>query len=249
MKSNVALSYGAEKSARDTLVESNTNLVKIIAHQMANKLPGYVDLSDLMSAGTIGLIEAANRFDGTKGVGFNTYASIRIRGAMLDELRRNDWMTRSMRDKANHIERAYHDVEAKRGRRPEYEEVASHLNISVDNFHSMMSEVKGISVTSLEDLKGDSDMNILECISDPDTQDPTEVVSMMEVKDKLEEIIESFPEKERMAINLYYCSGLTYKEIGEILEVSESRVCQLHKKAMRSIRARLKKPANLRVVK
>jgi len=244
MNTKMVTAYEPVKSERETLVEDNVHLVKIIAHQVAMNLPPHIDVEDLISAGTIGLLEAIDRFDRSKGVQFNTYASIRIRGAIMDELRSLDWMTRSMRDKSNQLERAYHEVERRKGRPAETDEVAEYLDISTNALHSILREVGSLAVLNLEDLgvrNRDEGMDILECIKDPDGKDPMVVAKFNELKTKVAEAVETLPDKEKLIISLYYFEELTLKEIGKVLDITESRVCQLHSQTMHRLKMRLKR--------
>ncbi len=239
---------GLSKQERDRLVIENVHLVKIIAYQVAVNLPPHIDVNDLMSSGTIGLLEAIDRFDESKGVQFNTYASIRVRGAIMDELRSMDWMTRSMRDKSNQLERAYDQVERDTGRPAEIEEVANVLDMSTDEINTILSEVCSLSVLSFEDMglkQYDDGMNILECIKDPTAKDPLLVAKINELKRRVAEVIETLPEKEKVIISLYYFDELTLKEIGKVLDITESRVCQLHSQTMHRLKARLKRYASV----
>jgi len=229
---------------RDKLLEDNLYLVKIIAYQVAVNLPPHIDVNDLIGAGTIGLMEAIDRFDTSKGVQFNTYASIRVRGAIMDELRSMDWMTRSMRDKSNQLEKAYVEVERRTGRPAEIEEVASVLDITTDDLYTMLGQVSALSVMSLEDMgigHHDEGMDILECIKDPEAKDPMTVVKYNELKRKIAEAVETLPEKEKLIISLYYYEELTLKEIGKVLNITESRVCQLHSQTMHRLKGKLKR--------
>jgi RNA polymerase sigma factor for flagellar operon FliA len=233
----------AVKPDRDRLLEENLHIVKIIAYQVAMNLPPHIDVNDLMSAGTIGLLEAIDRFDVSKGVQFNTYASIRVRGAIMDELRSMDWMTRSMRDKSNQLEKAYSEVEKRTGRPAETDEVAGYLGITIDELYSVLSEVCALSVLNLEDIgvHHEDGMDILECIKDPEGKDPMAVARLNEIKRRVTEAVESLPDKERLIVSLYYYDELTLKEIGKVLDITESRVCQLHSQTMLRLKSRLKK--------
>ena len=228
---------------REELLEKNVHLVKIIAYQVAVNLPPHIDVQDLISAGTIGLLESINRFDPSKNVQFNTYASIRIRGAIMDELRSMDWMTRSMRDKSNQLERAYEDIEKKTGRPAEAEEVANYLEISGEALNKILSQVSALSVLNLEDMgvNHDDGMDILDCIKDPDGKDPMVVAKYNELNRMVAEAVEALPDKEKLIVSLYYYEELTLKEIGKVLEITESRVCQLHSQTMHRLKSRLKK--------
>src|SRR5574340_812885 len=240
-------SYAPVKSERDSHLEQNVHLVKIIAYQVAMNLPPHIDVNDLISAGTIGLLESIDRFDPSKGVQFNTYASIRIRGAIMDELRSMDWMTRSMRDKSNQMERAYEEVERKTGRPAEAEDVAKHLKITTDELHTILGQVCALNVLNLEDMginHYDDGMDILECIKDPDGKDPMLIAKFNELKKRLAEAVETLQEKEKLIVSLYYYEELTLKEIGKVLDITESRVCQLHSHIMLKLKAKLKKHTN-----
>ncbi len=234
----------AGKTPRDKLLADNVHLVKIIAYQVAVNLPPHIDVNDLISAGTIGLLESIDRFDSGKGVQFNTYASIRIRGAIMDELRSMDWMTRSMRDKSNQLEKAYGEIERRTGRPAEVEEVADFLDITTEALYSILSQVSALSVLNLEDMgisNHDEGMDILECIKDPEGKDPMAIVKFNEIKKRIAEAVETLPEKEKLIISLYYYEELTLKEIGKVLEITESRVCQLHSQTMHRLKTKMKK--------
>lgn len=239
--------YAPAKSERDSHLEQNVHLVKIIAYQVAMNLPPHIDVNDLISAGTIGLLESIDRFDPSKGVQFNTYASIRIRGAIMDELRSMDWMTRSMRDKSNQMEKAYEEVERKTGRPAEADDVAKHLKITTDELHTILGQVCALSVLNLEDMginHYDDGMDILECIKDPEGKDPMLIAKFNELKKRLAEAVETLQEKEKLIVSLYYYDELTLKEIGKVLDITESRVCQLHSQIMLRLKAKLKKHMN-----
>ncbi len=244
MNAKVKESGAIGKTGRDKLLEGNIHLVKIIAYQVAVNLPPHIDVNDLIGAGTIGLLESIDRFDTSKGVQFNTYASIRIRGAIMDELRSMDWMTRSMRDKSNQLEKAYVEIERKTGRPAETEEVARYLDMTTEALYSVLGEVCALSVMNLEDMgvhNHDDAMDILECIKDPEGKDPMVVAKLNELKRRIAEVIETLPEKERLIISLYYYDELTLKEIGRVLDITESRVCQLHSQTMTRLKTRLKR--------
>ncbi len=228
---------------RERLIEEHVKFVKMIAYQVAAHLPPHVDVNDLISAGTVGLLEAIDKFDSSRGVQFKTYASIRIRGAIMDELRGLDWMTRSMREKSNQLEKAYMEIEKATGRPAEEEEVAEFLNISVEELQRLLSQVGSVSVLNLEDMgvhNHDEGMDILECIEDPKGADPTAYAKFSELKKVIASVLDTLPEKEKLVISLYYHDGLTLKEIGKILSVTESRVCQLHSQAIHRMKSRLK---------
>ncbi len=231
------------REERDRRINENIHLTKIIAYQVAMSLPPHVDVNDLIGAGAIGLIEAADRFDESKGVQFNTYASIRIRGAIMDELRSMDWMTRSMRDKSNAIERAYGEVERRTGAPAETEDVARYLDMTTEELYALLGEVCALSVLNLEDMgvkNHDEGMDILDCIKDPEGKDPMTIVKAGELKRIIVDLVGSLPEKEKLIVSLYYYDELTLKEIGRVLDITESRVCQLHSQTMLRLKSRLK---------
>jgi RNA polymerase sigma factor for flagellar operon FliA len=229
---------------KERLVSENIQLVKIIAYQVAVNLPQHIDIDDLISAGTVGLLEAIDRFDWSRDVQFNTYASKRIRGAMLDELRGLDWMTRSMRDKCKRLEKAYHEIESKKGMPAKIEEVAEHLEISVNALHKIIGEVRLSGDVKLEDIGRGRDwegMTILDCIKDPDAADPSANMNLNEFKRILTMALDELPEREKMVLSLYYFDELTLVEIATVFELTESRVCQIHKLALKHLGVKLKK--------
>ncbi len=232
---------GMSDEERDALMLEHVRLVKIIAHHIAVHLPPHIDVNDLMSAGSIGLIEAIDKFDATRGIKFKTYASIRIRGAIMDELRGMDWMTRSMREKSNMIKRAFSEIERRTGGPAEEKDVAGFLGISVEDLRTLLGKVSACSVVSIEDLVSESDhkMDILECIEDPNVDDPMATARFSELKRTMASLIDSLPYKERLIVSLYYFDELTMKEIGRVLDITESRVCQLHSQAMHRLKARM----------
>ncbi|VAV85227.1 RNA polymerase sigma factor for flagellar operon [hydrothermal vent metagenome] len=235
--------YMTGLSKRDHLIVEHASLVKIIAHQLAIHLPPHIDVNDLMGSGSIGLIEAVDKFDPDRGVKFKTYATIRIRGAIMDELRNMDWMSRSMREKSNQLVKAYDIVEKRHGRPAETEEVAEFLGISHDNLFTLLREVSSFSVLNIEDLglKDGEGMNILDCIKDPNGKDPVTVHKLKELRETIKTAVDHLPDKEKLVVSLYYYDELTMKEIGRVLDITESRVCQLHSQSMHRLKGRLKK--------
>ncbi len=235
--------YFNNSAQRDKLITENATLVKIIAHQLAIHLPPHIEINDLVSSGTIGLIEAVDKFDPSRGVKFKTYATIRIRGAIMDELRNMDWMSRSMREKSNQLAKAYDAVEKRMGRPAESEEVAEFLGISEEHLFKLLREVSSFSVLNIEDLglKEGEGLNILDCIKDPNGKDPVTIHRLNELKEIIKEAVDTLPEKEKLVISLYYYDELTMKEIGKVLDITESRVCQLHSQSMHRLKGRLRK--------
>ena len=233
-----------DEKARERLVVAYSPLVKFIAGRMASGLPSHVEESDLISYGLLGLIGAIERFDTEREIKFETFAVARIKGAIIDELRSLDWVPRSVRARARQVERAHQKLEAKLQRAPTDEEMAAELEISVEDFHGVLLEIANSSVLALDDLwtfadpEGGSQVSVLDTIQDPGGIDPESEAQASEVKDRLADAIESLPERERLVIALYYYENLTLREIGEVLGVTESRVSQLHTKAVIGLRSR-----------
>jgi RNA polymerase sigma factor for flagellar operon FliA len=234
-----------DERARERLVVAYSPLVKFIAGRMASSLPSHVDEADLVSYGLLGLIGAIERFDLEREIKFETFAVARIKGAIIDELRSLDWVPRSVRSRARDIERANAALEAELGRQPTDEEMAAKLGMEVDDFNDALLEIANSSVLALDDLwtfadpeGGGGQISVLDTIRDPGAADPEAEAQTAELKDRLADAIESLPERERLVIALYYYENLTLREIGEILGVTESRVSQLHTKAVLALRSR-----------
>jgi RNA polymerase sigma factor for flagellar operon FliA len=239
-------SEGDEK-ARERLVVAYSPLVKFIAGRMASGLPSHVEESDLISYGLLGLIGAIERFDLEREIKFETFAVARVKGAIIDELRSLDWVPRSVRARAREVEKAHQELEATLQRSPTDEEMANKLHISVDEFQDILLEIANSSVLALDDLwtfadpEGSSQVSVLDTIRDPGAVDPEAEAHASELKDRLADAIESLPERERLVIALYYYENLTLREIGEVLGVTESRVSQLHTKAVLGLRSRFQR--------
>ncbi|MFC4768811.1 FliA/WhiG family RNA polymerase sigma factor [Effusibacillus consociatus] len=216
-------------------------LVHQVINRVAKGLPAHVSREDLISMGTIGLIGAVERFEPEKGIKFETFATWRIRGAVLDGLREMDWMPRQVRQWAKEIERAFAAVEAQKVNSATDEEVASCLGISIEEFHKRMSQISAGTVFSLEDAlhAADEEQGIHDIIPDPKAEDPSSHVTRQELKSILEQAVSRLPEKEKLVVALYYYEELTIKEIAEIMEVSSARVSQLHTKAICRLRGGL----------
>ncbi|MCB0875733.1 MAG: RNA polymerase sigma factor WhiG [Solirubrobacterales bacterium] len=237
-----------DERARERLVVAYSPLVKYVAGRMASGLPSHVEEADLISYGLIGLIGSIERYDLDRDIKFETYAVSRIRGAIIDELRSLDWVPRSVRAKARDVEKAHSKLENKLGRAPGEEEMADELGISVDDFRTTLLEIANSSVLALDDLWTVSDpdggqVSLLDTIRDPNAVDPEEAIDTVELKDRLAEAIESLPDRERLVIALYYYETLTLREIGDVLGVTESRVSQLHTKAVLGMRSHLQNAA------
>ncbi len=229
--------------SRDELIVSHLPLVKFLVGRIASQLPPHLDQEDLMSAAVIGLITAAERFDPSRGVQFKTFAEQRIRGTIIDELRSQDWLTRSLRDKFKKLEREFVKLEHRFGRNPTSEEVAKSLEISVDDYHQMLEEIHLLSFVSLDESWEDEDgspFGLLDILEDKGIENPQSQLMARQMLDSLTEAIEGLPEKERLVITFYYYEELNLKEIGAVLDLSESRISQLHSQAIVRLRAKMK---------
>jgi RNA polymerase sigma factor for flagellar operon FliA len=233
-----------DEKTREELIVKYAYLVKYIAGRMAMRVPSSVFYDELISAGCLGLIHAVDRFDPTRQTDIKTYAEYRIKGAILDELRSKDWYTRSMRKKVQELESAVRAVELRNERPAEDEEVAEELGIPLANYHDLLSSIYSASILSLDEyLKSDDGSSVRkrsfqERVASPD--DPSESVAMMELKQMLTKAINTLTEKERTVITLYYYEDLTLKEIGQVLSLTESRICQIHTQTLIKLKARLK---------
>jgi RNA polymerase sigma factor for flagellar operon FliA len=215
---------------------------------MASGLPSHVEESDLISYGLLGLIGAIERFDTEREIKFETFAVSRIKGAIIDELRSLDWVPRSVRSKARDVEKAHAKLENRFQRAPSDEEMAEELGVGVSDFHDTLLEIANSSVLALDDLWTIADpdggqVSLLDTIHDPNAVDPEREMDSAELKDRLADAIESLPERERLVVALYYYENLTLREIGEVLGVTESRVSQLHTKAVLGLRSNLQRPS------
>lgn len=229
-------------TAEKTLVTENLHLVRIIAHKIAVHLPPHIDVRDLIGAGTIGLLEAATRFDETKGVQFNTFASIRIRGAIVDELRSFDCASRSMREKISMLTSAEEELQKELGRPSTQEETAEALGITIEEFFDLEKNKGARCPISIDgEVLDDGSGGMHEVLADACVEDPVEAISSNEVVHAVRSAIDSLPLKMRMILSLYYLDGLTLKEIGVILEITEGRVCQMHDEAIKKARILLEK--------
>ncbi|GAB4286329.1 MAG: RNA polymerase sigma factor WhiG [Coriobacteriia bacterium] len=229
--------------AREALILNYSPLVKYVAGRLSSNLPQTVETSDLISYGVFGLIDAIEKFDPARGIKFETYAIARIKGAIIDELRSMDWVPRSVRSRAKEIEQAYVVLENRLRRVPTDAEVAAEMGITTRELHDILTKLSYTSVVSFEELwsGGDRDDrgNVFATIKDDSAEDPVQVFESVEIRDILAGAIDRLPEREKIVIALYYYEGLTLKEIGAVLGVTESRVSQLHTKAVLRLRARL----------
>jgi RNA polymerase sigma factor FliA len=233
-----------DNRARERLVVAYAPLVKYVAGRMSSGLPAHVEEADLISYGLIGLINAIERFDLAREIKFETYAIPRIRGAIIDELRSLDWVPRSVRARAREIERANAKLEHKLQRAPTDEEMSADLGITVEEFQESLVQISNSTIAALDELwsvsdsSGDS-VSLLDTLHDPDAPNPEQVVDATELKDRVADAIARLPEREKLVVALYYYENLTLREIGEVLGVTESRVSQLHTKAVLRLRSRL----------
>ncbi len=226
---------------RERLVNEHAPLVKYIAQRLAMKLPPNVAIDDLISTGVLGLLDAIDKYDATRDVKFSTYAQFRIKGAMQDSLREMDWVPRSVRSRASEIGCVYEALEKKLGRPATEAEAAKQMGMKIDDFLEMLGEVSCAAMMSIEDLSSSSDdLSLLDIVADVNGADPQAIVGSMELKLALGKAIDGLPEKERLVVSLYYYEELTMKEAGAVLNLTESRVCQLHTQAMLRLKGKLK---------
>ncbi|MFY9176259.1 MAG: FliA/WhiG family RNA polymerase sigma factor [Caldicoprobacterales bacterium] len=224
---------------RNDIIMHYSQLVNRVVNRIAPRYSDYIDIDDLVAYGILGLIDAIEKFDLDKGVKFETYATFRIRGAIIDQIREQDWIPRSLRNKAKDVEEAMEELEMKLGRQVEDEELAKHMGITIEELHRLLGQVHSFSLLSLDE-------QILEIIGGPsqlasDSNTPEDHALYEDLKRILSEFIDVLPQKEKMVINLYYYEELTLKEIGMIIGVSESRVSQLHSKALIKLKNMLKR--------
>jgi RNA polymerase sigma factor for flagellar operon FliA len=232
------------KSDRNHLLALHAPLVKKLAHLMRAKLPPSVEVDDLIQAGMIGLLDAISRYEETHGAQFETYAVQRIRGAMLDELRSSDWMPRNMRQNMRKIEVAMTAAQQKLGRPPTEGEVAAHMKMSLADYQEMLADAGGHQLVYYEDFQdGDGNEHFLDRYCTDGSDDPLQALMNTGFRSAVIEAIEALPEREKILMGLYYEQELNLKEIGAIMGVSESRVCQLHSQAVARMRARLREQA------
>ncbi|ABM43930.1 MULTISPECIES: RNA polymerase sigma factor FliA [Diaphorobacter] len=226
---------------RDALFHQHVPLVRRIAHHMIAKLPPNVELDDLIQVGMIGLNDALSRYEVAQGVQFETFASQRIRGAMLDELREGDWMSRSSRKSQKDIEHALHRVEQRLGRSPIESEIAAELGMSLEDYQALLSKVRGTQLVYLEDFHhDDEDEGFLDRHVADEGADPMAVLRDQRLRASLVEAIKALPEREQYIMGMYYEHDMNLKEIAAVLGVTESRVCQLHSQAIARLRTKMR---------
>ncbi len=229
-----------DRNNREQIIKDYVPLVKFVAHRIASRLPSHVELDDLINSGILGLMDAIEKFEPARNIKFKTYAELRVKGAILDGLRDLDWVPRSLRRKKKDIESSYHSLEQQMGRAATDEEVAAHLGMPLEELHKNLDDLKGVTLGTFvevgEDGEGES---IISFVPDPDAEDPHQLFQASEIKDILRDAMEVLPKKEKFVVQLYYFDELTMKEIGTLLNITESRVSQLHTKAMLRLRGKL----------
>lgn len=219
----------------EDLITSNIDLVKRIAQHLIARLPSSVDIDDLMQSGMVGLLEAAKNFDPSRGASFETYAGIRIRGAMLDDIRKHDWTPRSVHHKYRQAAEAINSIESEMGRPAESGEIADRLGISVDEYHKILADSASSRLFSLDETLDEPSMR--RTMPKSRSATPEQEVYESQFRGRLADQIKNLPERERLVLSLYYERELNLKEIGQVLDVTESRVCQIHGQAMLRLRA------------
>lgn len=234
-----------QNETRDALILEHLPQIKYIAHRISAKLPSHVELNDLISAGVLGLLDAVEKFDPERGVKFKTYAELRVKGAILDSLRNLDWAPRSLRKRSKDLEKVYKELEQRLGRPATDKEVCDELGITLEEFFELVDQIKGLNLGSFHEMASQEDDRngepLVKYIPDAPQMDPFFVFHKSEIRNLLVGAIDTLPKKERLVVSLYYYDELTMKEIGKVLGVNESRVSQLHTKAMLRLRNKLRK--------
>jgi RNA polymerase sigma factor for flagellar operon FliA len=232
-----------DQKLRDRLILTYAPLVKYVAGRLGSGLPAHVDDDDLVSYGLLGLIGAIERYDPDRDVKFETYAIARIKGSIIDELRAMDWVPRSVRSRARDIERAIAELEARLRRAPTDEEISKKLGVTEDGLNESLTEISRTSISALDELwtvsAGGDQIALIDTIEDTQGPNPQAALAETELKEAIGEAIARLPEREKLVVTLYYYEELTLREIGEVLGVTESRVSQLHTKAILRLKARL----------
>ncbi len=241
MRSAITAMYTANGlSDKEQCLKEYAPLVKRIAHHMMVKLPSSVEVDDIIQAGMMGLLDAASRYDELRGAQFETYAGQRIRGAMLDELRGADWLPRSLRRDMRRIEAAVHRLQQMLGRAPAESEIAKELGVSLPEYQQMLLEARGAQLVYYEDFHGDGDEDFFDRHDFDGNENPLALLQDGRFRAALIKAIDGLPERERLMMALHYEQDLNLREIGEVMGVSESRVCQLHSQAVARLRGSLK---------
>ena len=249
MISNVAMQKTREMghvsdSRRETIIQEFAHVVKAMAYRLAYRLPAYMDAEDLVSVGIMGLMDAMDKYDPNREAKFKTYAEFRIRGAMLDEIRSMDWIPRSVHERVSLLQRTHTRLLNRMGRPPTDEEVAAEMNLSPAELNEFLVRSGGAILVSLDDinLHEPDGPKILDMLADTHQSDPLATILNDQERERVADAIQQLPEKERLVLTLYYFEGLTMKEIGGILKITESRVCQIHTKAILHLKGKLEVP-------
>jgi RNA polymerase sigma factor for flagellar operon FliA len=238
--------YAKSAKDRESLIEEYIPLVKYLAHRISIKLPNHVEIDDLVNSGIIGLIDAIEKFDPSRGIKFKTYAEFRVRGAIFDGLRSLDWVPRSVRKQKKMVEESYAQLEQKLGRHATDEELSQSLGVGLEEFYKILDNLKGVNLGKFVELHNNDSQTSMDgdtaiaFIPDRSVEDPYHKFQKHELTEILAEAIRNLPDKERYVVSLYYFDELTMKEIGTVLNITESRVSQLHTKSMLRLRENLK---------
>ncbi|MBI3075648.1 MAG: FliA/WhiG family RNA polymerase sigma factor [Deltaproteobacteria bacterium] len=233
-----------DRETRDQLIAQYAPLVRFLAQRLAHRIPSGLDVDDLINAGVIGLIDAIEKFDPGREVEFKTYAEFRVRGAMLDEMRSLDPVSRTVRQKAGRVEEVCEELQKQLGRPATDDEIAQALGVELEEFHGMLQQFSSMTLLSLDELRRVSDTerkSLLDFITGPEEDDPFETLQVEEVRQILVQAIDELPAQERQVLSLYYYEQLNMKAVGQVMGLTESRVCQIHAKAILRLRGRLKK--------
>jgi len=228
----------------EQIIKEYSPMIKYVANRIALRLPPHIEVDDLISVGAIGLMDAIEKYDPSRGAKFKTYAEFRVRGSILDELRSLDWVPRSVRQKASNLDAVVSKLQSRLGRLPEDEEIAKEMGVTLEEFFDTLNETRNMPLLSLEDLgiardSGDK-QSLLDTLEGKGDVDPQTQMRLTELKNLIAAAIDSLPEKERLMVSLYYYEELTMKEIGEVLGITESRISQIHSKAVYRLRTKLK---------
>ncbi len=229
-----------DSNAREQLIVHHLKLVNYIAGRMAMRVPSSVSEDDLLGWGVLGLMDAIEKFDPNQNIKFATYAAFRVRGAIIDQIRSLDWAPRSLRLRARQIDAAVEQLRAELGREPTTDEIASHLNMETKDVDNVLAGVRDVAMVSMNELYTDENGELVSAaafVADRDSRTPLDDAMRNEAIDRLSEAIGKLPESHQKVLHLYYHEDLTLKEIGAVLEVSESRVCQIHKEATKKLKA------------
>ncbi len=232
-----------EQEQVNLLIKSHVSLVDFLVERMSFQIPHFMSREEVTSAAMSGLIDAAKRFDSSKGVQFRTFAEWRIRGSIYDEVRKMDWCSRSARQKQTRLNQTIHDLENKLGREPEEIEIAEALGLTLDEYHSLLSQISHLGCVSLQEVisEGVDDLTFQDILEDPQAVVPESHIEMLELTDLLAGAIKELNDKEQLIISLFYYEELTQKEIAEVLQLTEGRISQLHSQAIQKLKVKMAK--------